>query len=127
MGLDFPPESILDGSGASPWIADAKDDQRTLTISFQNVVECNVIRISPAVLPALGPGYLSRPVEVEVEINGKDKQRLAMDPDPLHPMQLELAHKTQIRRLDLRILAVALSPASALVGLGEVELFLRKN
>ena len=50
-----------------------------------------------------------------------------MDPDPLHPMRLELAHKTQIRRLDLRIVAVALSPASSLVGLGEVEFFLREN
>ncbi len=127
LGLEFPPESVLDGSAASPWLADAKDEQRTLTISFQNPVECNVIRISPAVIPALGPSYLSRPVEVEIEINGKDKQRLAMDPDPLHPMRLELARKTLVKRLDLRILASAPSPTSPLVGIGEIELFLRKN
>ncbi len=77
--------------------------------------------------PALGPGYLSRPVEVEIEINGKDEQRLAMDPDPLHPMRLELAHRTLVRRLDLRILSTAPSPASALVGIGEVEMFLREK
>ncbi len=127
LGVDYPPEWILDGCGASPWLADAKDDQRTLTLSFQNPVECNVIRISPAVLPALGPGYLSRPVELEIEINGKDKQRLAMDPDPLHPMRLELARRTLVKRLDLRVLATAPSPGSPLVGLGEIELFLRKR
>ncbi len=127
MGLEFGPEAVIDGSGATPWLADAKDAERSLTISFEASPVCNVIRISPAVLPAMGANYLSRPIELEIEINGKNKQRLAMDPDPLHPMRLELEHKTTIKRLDIRILSSAPSAACPLVGIGEVELFLRKD
>jgi hypothetical protein len=77
------------------------------------------------VLPALGASYLSRPVELEVAINGRDKQRLAMDPDALHPMRIELEHKTSIKRIDIKILSSAASESCPLVGIGEVELFLR--
>ena len=118
---------MLDGNGATPWLADAKDEERTLSITFLRAPVCNVIRISPAVLPALGALYLARPIELELEINGKDKLRLAMDPDPLHPMRLELEHPTAIKRLDLRITASTASPSAPLVGIGEVEFFLEKH
>ena len=48
------------------------------------------MRISPAVLAPYGSDYLSRVVEVEIELNGRDVHRLALDPDPLRPMELAL-------------------------------------
>jgi hypothetical protein len=127
LGLDFGAERALDDSPQTPWLADPKDDQRTLTITYPKGPECNVIRISPAVLPAFGPDFLSRPIELQVEINGGDRRRLALDPDPLHPISLELEHRTAIRRLDIRILSVAASTSSPCVGIGEVELFATKK
>jgi hypothetical protein len=123
--MDYPASAAIDGNAATPWLADPKDETRTLTLTFNTAIDCSVIRISPAVLPALGPDYLSRPIEVQIEINGKDARRLLMDPDPLHPMRLELEHTTAVKRLDIRILSVAPSVLCPLVGLGEVELFKR--
>ncbi|HUR27747.1 MAG TPA: hypothetical protein VM509_06150 [Planctomycetota bacterium] len=126
LGLDCSADAIIDGHGATPWLADAKDEQRSLSLTFTDPPTCNVIRISPAVLPALGATFLARPIELELAINGKDKRRVAFDPDPLHPARIELDHPTLVRRLDLEILSVAASESSPLVGIGEVELFLRK-
>jgi hypothetical protein len=70
---------------------------------------------------------LSRPIELQVEVNGGDRYKLALDPDPLHPIALELEHRTAIRRLDIKILSVATSSTSPCVGIGEVELFATKK
>jgi hypothetical protein len=127
LGLEYDAANAIDGCAATPWLADLKDEHRTLTITFTKAPECNVIRISPAFLPSFGPQYLSRPIDLELEINGGDKRRLALDPDPLHPISLELEHRTTIRRLDIRILSVAASSLSPCVGIGEVELFATKK
>jgi hypothetical protein len=125
FGRAFEAELAVDGNAQTPWLADDDDKTRKLTVSLSKSVECDVIRVTPAVLAALGPTYLSRSIELEIELNGKHVHRLALDPDPLRPMKLTLDEPVAIKRLDIRILAVAPSKHCPLAGIGEIELFRR--
>lgn len=122
----FDAELAIDGCASTPWLADAGDDHPTLTISLAQSVDANVLRISPATFAPLGIDFLSRVVELELEINGKHARRVALDPDPRRPMTIEFDKPLGVKRIDVRILAVARGARSPLVGIGEIELFSRK-
>jgi len=95
-------------------------------VALAKPIGCDVVRIAPAVLVALGPDYLSRPLEIEVELNDKETHRLVMSPDPTRAVDLELDRRTAVRRIEVRIVFVAGSERSPLVGIGEVELRARR-
>lgn len=116
----------IDGRASTPWLADPQDNEPTLTISLVKTVDADLLRISPAMLAPLGVDFLSRVVELELEINGKHTRRVALDPDPRRPVTLEFDKPLGVKRIDVRILAVARGTRSPLVGLGEIELYLRK-
>jgi hypothetical protein len=127
LGLIFAPVCAVDDSIVTSWLAAADDERPTLSVTLSRSAEADVIRVSPAVYAPLGVQHLSRPIEIEIEINGHTRQRLAMDPDPLHAMELVLEKPVAIQRLDLSILSIAKSERCPLVGIGEVELFRRER
>jgi len=127
FGRTFSAELALDGETQTPWLADGEDERRTLTISLRRAVEADLLRVAPALLTPLGTDGLARPVEIEVEINGEDVHRLAMDPDPSHALSIELDPPVAVKSLVLRIRSVARSPTGKLVGIGEVDLFRRRK
>jgi hypothetical protein len=126
LGLTFGADQAIDGRALRPWLADAEDDKRTLTISLAKSVEAQRIRITPATFAPLGAEALSRVLEVEIEVNGKDARRLALDPDPRRPMTLVLERRTPVKRIDVRIVEIVINERCPLVGIGEVELFAGK-
>jgi len=122
-GDDF----AIDGNPRTPWLAAAKDERPELSITLAKAEKCKVIQVRAAVLAPLGPGHLSRPVAIDVAVNGKSRGQLAMSPDPLQPMRLVLDDAVTIKRIDLAITSVARSESCPLVGIGEVELFAKER
>ena len=67
------------------------------------------------------PEFLARPLEIEVEVNGRDAGTLRMRPDG-RPSRLALDEPVRVRRVKLTIAWFAPGTGSDAVGIGEVEL-----
>ncbi|MCP3920261.1 MAG: hypothetical protein GY711_32445 [bacterium] len=122
---EFEAELAVDGLIGTPWLAAAKDEKRALKISYRKASPVDVVRIHPARIPSRGPGFLTRPLALEVQINGGKVHELRLE-DPGRPATIELAARTKIKRIDVRIVEVAAGEHPA-VGIGEVTLHARET
>jgi hypothetical protein len=125
FGIDPDADLAIDGNPRTAWLAAESDDRRELTITLQRSEPCRVLQVRAAVLEPLGPLGLSRPLVIEVSVNGKSRGELAMSPDPRQPMRVVFDEPLVVKRIDLAITQVAASDSCPLVGIGEVELFER--
>jgi len=123
FGDNYEPDNAVDGNARTPWLAAEGDEKRELSIQYGKGESCAAIVVRPAVLAPFGPEHLARPVQIRVTVNGKNEHVLDCGPDPLQPIELRLDPPVNVKRIDLKILSVAPSAQSPLVGIGEVELY----
>ena len=93
-----------------------------LRLSLRDALRVDRVRLVPPSIPGFAPGDLGRPLEVELEIDGKTVTRVAMPPDPGQVVEVVLDAPVSLKKLELRILASLPGRLTAATGLGEVEL-----
>jgi hypothetical protein len=72
-------------------------------------------------------GYFSRPLELEVSINGGKPERMRMHVDERHAGRLEWPKPIKIRRIEIVIPWSAPGEKVKAVGLAEVQLLRRRG
>jgi hypothetical protein len=120
--LEFEPELAADGLLGTAWLAEPDDDKRALKLSYRKSEPVDVVRVWPATWPPGGEAFLSRPVVIEIALNGGKAMSVRLDGGRGEPAVFELEKTTKIKRLDVRLLEVE-AGAHPAVGVAEVELF----
>ncbi len=124
-GMASPAAFAADNRGLTCWLADPEDRAPELTLVLSPPQRADLILISAPRSVPHRPGFYSRPITVEVEIDGQERFRVAMPPDELLKGRLVLERPQRIGKLELRILATVPGVGHASTGLAEVELQLR--
>jgi hypothetical protein len=127
FGRSWNADFAVDGNPRTPWLASESDASAQLTITLGKAVETRVLQVHAAVLAPLGSDGLSRPIKIDVSINGQERGALTMSPDPRQPMALDLQRSVSVKRIDLSITSAARSESSLCVGIGDVALFARER
>jgi hypothetical protein len=123
IGGSHGPHSAVDLDQGTFWLAEADDEDPTLTIELESDVMANMVVIGH---PHQGPtrrGTLGLALEVLVTINETSTYRLRMHSEEGRKGRLRLPETRRIQRLDISIpWRVPGSNGSRSVGLAEVEL-----
>lgn len=123
LGDSYEADNAVDGNARTVWLAAENDAKRELSVQYAKSLKCERIVIHAAVLAPLGAAALARPTELELVLNGKAEHKLTFGADPTQPLELRLDPPVAVKRLDLKLTAIASGASSPLVGIGEVELY----
>lgn len=123
----FHPGLAVDGKARTPWLAAPSDERPTLELKLTPARIADTLIIFPARSTPHRVGYFSRPLELDVRINGGKPQRMRMHVDERRAGRLEYPKPLKIRRIEVVIPWSAPGEVVKAVGLAEVQLLRRRG
>ncbi len=123
--MAHPASFAADNRSLTSWLAKPDDRAPKLSLLLSRPQRANCILISAPRSVPYRPGFFSRPLVVEVEIDGNERYRVPMPPDERRKGRLVLPRPERIGKLELRILSTVPGDGHSSTGLAEVELQLR--
>ncbi|MFT7678633.1 MAG: hypothetical protein ACI8QC_002627 [Planctomycetota bacterium] len=117
----------VDGKLRTPWLAAPSDERPTLSLKLSPARIADTLVVFAARSTPHRVGYFSRPLELEVSINGGKPERMRMHVDERHAGRLEWPKPIKIRRIEIVIPWSAPGEKVKAVGLAEVQLLRRRG
>lgn len=123
----FHPGLAVDGKMRTPWLAAPTDKRPTLELRLSPARIADTLIVFPARSTPHRVGYFSRPLELDVSINGRKPERMRMHIDERHAGRLEWSKPLKIRTIEIVIPWSAPGEQVKAVGLAEVQLLRRRG
>ena len=121
---DYAAKFAADGVLGTPWLSKAGVPDAWLRVTYKKPKLATAIRVHLASLPGFRVPTLVRPGEVELLVNGETVVTFS-NPAPGAPMEYRLPESVRVKRVEVRLSKIP-ELAEAVVGIGEVELFLER-
>lgn len=116
------PIDAFDGLQFSAWVAADGDQAATLTLELDKAARARSVLLSQAAANGTQLGAYGRVARVAITVNDGRPQEFALDPDPLRKTRCELSRSELVKRLSIRVLALAPDGPALGGGFAEVEL-----
>lgn len=124
---EFGPDRLVDGNPATPWLSKVGDTAPEVEVKPRSAVRAKGVLLALPTLPGHPSAPLARPTRVEIVVNGRAKEALAVELASTGRTFVPFAEVITVKSIEVRIVATDVplqrtkeAPAPPPTGLGEV-------